>query len=58
MIENYKKIFTWNNEHLNNKKFIKVNTPKEIKYNKYIFENKIRKKFVLLASNKIYKKKT
>ena len=57
MIENYKKIFTWNNEHLNNKKFVKVNTPKEIKYNKYIFENKIRKKFVLLASNKIYKKK-
>ncbi len=57
MIENYKKIFTWNNEYLANKKFIKVNTPKEIKYEKKKFENIKRKEFVILASNKIYKEK-
>lgn len=57
MLKNYKKIFTWNNEYLENKKFIKVNTPKEINYNKFLFKNKKRKQFVILASNKIYKKK-
>ena len=57
MRNNYKKIFTWNNEYLDDKKFIKVNIPKEINLNKKIFSNKKRKKFVMLASNKIYKKK-
>ena len=57
MSKNYKKIFTWNNECLSDKKFIKVNTPKEIKYDKKIFNFNKRKQLVMLASNKIYTKK-